>query len=110
MMTEEPSPRAALLDEIYTWLESNPRQMALAHRTVTEPDALSADIHAELKDWLTALITQNGHWLFPPLLFGELMSLSSLRRKVRMSPEPLTDADITVLYTRLLKPVEPPRC
>ncbi len=106
-MTEDPCPRSALLDEIYTWLESNPRQMALAHRVVADPDSLSAEIHAELKDWLTALITQNGHWLFPPLRFGELMSLSTLRRRVDLLPEPLTDADITVLYTRLLKTAVP---
>lgn len=101
-MTDEPAPRSVLLDEIYIWLQSNPRQMALALATVTGTDVLTADAHAELKDWLTSLLVQSGHWLFPPLLFAELTSLSSLRQRVDLSPQPLTDADVTVLYTRLL--------
>lgn len=107
-MPESAQPR--LVDEVYSWLESNPAQMGMALTMVTDGGSFVSDIHAELKDWLNPLLTRGGHWAFPPLRYAELTSLSSLRRRCVIPEEPLTDADVAVLYSRLLELVEPPRC
>lgn len=109
-MPENTRPTLILVDEVYSWLESNPGQMGMALTMVAAGDSFVSDVHAELKDWLTQLLTRGGHWAFPPLRYAELTSLSSLRRRCTIPEEPLMDADVASLYSRLLKLVEPPRC
>jgi len=97
--TECPASSPAL-DLFHSWLQSNPRQHGYAIGLAAK-DELPVSLEL-LTDWADSLLRQGAPcWPFPPLRFAELMSLSTLRRDLRWGP--LTEQDIIVLHSRLLK-------